>query len=206
MHTALKTVTFNNALKVFLRVPGTLSLKTISIGVIQNLEVNINMDNLSSDESRAVEMLKQPVIERTCQGPGCGELFLTRKDRQIYCSYDCYLKASKEKSKAYYAELRKANIKLISKICKACHEEFQTESRRKIYCSQLCYRDACLEKNREFMQRKRAEHKLDFPKTTGCLMCGKDFRYITKRPDYCIDCSPVTRRIKKQWGDVEMPG
>jgi hypothetical protein len=135
----------------------------------------------------------------------CKEEFYTQKERQIYCSYDCYVIACKSKSKEYYAKLREEKIKIISKMCPRCHSEFESTSIRRLYCSHACYHDACLEKNREYMQKVRENYKMIYQNITACELCDEKLRYYTKRPRWCSKCWPLARRIKKQWGDVEMP-
>jgi hypothetical protein len=147
-------------------------------------------------------MLNQ-MTERECVI--CKSAFMTHKEKQIYCSYDCYRESCKIKGKEYYQKLRSVGLVSISKICPVCHEEFSTTSLRKLYCNHECYHNACLEKNREFMQKKRLEWQIKNPVKTTCTMCSKEIIYKSRKPKYCEDCRLLARRIKRQWGEVEMP-
>lgn len=143
-------------------------------------------------------------IERTCVI--CKSEFLTRFQKQVYCSYDCYSTACRTRSSAYYTALKKAKLS-ISKICPECHNHFETLKRRVLYCSEACSTSAKKEKCRAYMQTLRDQYKEQHPKNyeVECVLCFNVFSYKTKQGKYCDECVPIARKIARGQGPLNVP-
>lgn len=135
----------------------------------------------------------------------CSSEFLTRFQKQVYCSYDCYCEAAKSRSASYYLTLKKARTP-ISKICPTCHEPFETLKMRVKYCSEPCAREAKLEKCREYSAKLRVEYQIQHPKSfmAECSLCGEEYDYRTKQGKYCDKCAPLARKISRGWGPLDV--
>lgn len=160
------------------------------------------MESQTRSCARTLHLEMTDIICKVCQ-----ESFTSSKSKQKYCSYDCYLKENANRSRAYYRELRTANVPL-EKMCPACHEQFDSSKGRTKYCSFKCYHEACLEKNRVYMQQIRENYRKIHPpseRTRSCDLCGSLYLYKTKQGKYCSKCTTLARKLTRGQGSTALP-
>lgn len=114
-------------------------------------------------------------IEKKCLS--CGKIFKTTKPRQKYCSRECYLQLFERKNK----------------ICEVCGKEYSvppSKAKYSKYCSLKCSAKA---------------KSLAKPKThIGiCKLCGKKFRYKTKRKFCSDECEKIATKVRYPNGGVD---
>lgn len=112
----------------------------------------------------------------------CGETFLTKHLKQVYCSPYCRLGLEK---------------KIINKVCPICKLEFQTISSNHIYCSKKCKG-----KNK---QCGRTKNRSFINKVGKCEVCGNDFSLTLETHHYtkqdkivlCGNCHNIWHHLSK---------
>lgn len=121
-------------------------------------------------------------MTKTC--PVCGETF-EGKGSQIYCSYPCYKKAQKKRSRER-TEVRH----MTAKICEICGKEFMQKSATQIYCCAECRKEAIrIQKNKWSRDNLPPRH---------CKWCGTQF--VPKEKTIHHFCSPRCEEEYKVMG------
>jgi predicted nucleic acid-binding Zn ribbon protein len=111
----------------------------------------------------------------------CGEEFIQKQPRQIYCGYECAYKASNER-----ARIRNAAEKGRAIPCKYCGKEFVPAHGTNKYCSEKCrtlYHSELAKKN--YQPRE-------------CVICGEVFTPRDKRQVTCSNPECKKKDIYKK--------
>lgn len=106
----------------------------------------------------------------------CGKKFKSANKNQLYCSYDCRLKAMYKRNREKYVPKGKEH----EAICVVCGKSFISKAAGK-YCSDECRKKASKERfSASYVPRERKGHE------AICAVCGKSF-IAHSSGKYCSD-------------------
>ena len=116
----------------------------------------------------------------------CGKKFKSVNKNQLYCSYDCRLKAMYKRNREKYVPKGKEH----EAICVVCGKSFIAKAAGK-YCSDECRKKASKERySASYVPRERKGHE------AICAVCGKSF-IAHASGKYCSD--ECRKKAKLEW-------